>query len=611
MTKNAPILIFECANAHGGDFELLKSTIAQFKTITYPSKHIKFQPFHADTIALPDFSWYPTYLELLFQKNQWSELISDASTSFKGVWLDILDRYGIDVLTENIGKVAGIKLQASVLENMEILSALRALNLADKSLILNISGYDISEIEQFVDSFSRLNITELILQIGHQAYPTEIKDTGLQKIPTLRAAFPHLRICIADHASAEDDLAGVVPLLGIAAGCSLVEKHVCLNRATAKYDHFSALEPQEIQTLANRLTACPQVFNGAFISASEHQYLAKTIQVPVAAKPLAAGTMVSASDIVFRRTNQTGNNLRELMGAQQQHRILAEPIEANATINLNQLRPARVGVIVACRMKSSRLKNKAILPIAGRTSVERCLDNCLKIPGAEIVVLATSTTEEDSILENYTLDGKVKFWRGDPDDVIHRYLGACDKFGIDVIVRVTADCPVVSPEITEFLLKSHFETGADYTAPISCAVGSSPEIYNTEALRRVITLMGKAEYSEYMTWYMKNNADIFNVNLVDIPIELQRNYRLTLDYQEDLEMFERLYATLGEKGLDATLMNVFSVLDSDVSIAELNQHLTLSYKTDAELINKLNVVTRITSRPIHAANSKSELEKSG
>ena len=96
-----------------------------------------------------------------------------------------------------------------------------------------------------------------------------------------------------------------------------------------------------------------------------------------------------------------------------------------------------------------------------------------------------------------------------------------------------------------------------------------------------------------MTWYMRNNADIFKVNLVDIPPELQRNYRLTLDYPEDLEMFNRLYAVLDEKKLEPTLINVFSVLDETPSISNINQHLTLLYQTDNELINKLNKVTRI------------------
>lgn len=259
----------------------------------------------------------------------------------------------------------------------------------------------------------------------------------------------------------------------------------------------------------------------------------------------------------------------------------------------NQNQVPCVATIVACRMKSSRLKKKAILPIQGVPSVERCLQNCLMIPHAEQVVLATSTVDEDAVLKDYTLGGKVKFWRGDPDDVIKRYLGACEEYGVDIIIRVTADCPVVSPEIAEILLKSHFETGADYTAPKDYAVGSNSEIYNVSALKRVIDLLGKADYSEYMTWYMRNNSDVFKVNIIDLPKDLVRDYRLTLDYPEDLEMFERLYSELERQGLKPSLKNVYEVLDNNPEIPALNGHLTLRYRTDQPLIDKLNRVTRI------------------
>jgi N,N'-diacetyllegionaminate synthase len=244
-------------------------------------------------------------------------------------------------------------------------------------------------------------------------------------------------------------------------------------------------------------------------------------------------------------------------------------------------------------LKSSRLKKKAILPIAGVPSVERCLQNCLRFPHAGVVVLATSTLEDDAILKDYTLGGKVKFWRGEPDDVIMRYLGACEEYGVNVVIRVTADCPVVSPEIAEHLLLSHFETGADYTGPNKYAVGSNSEIYNVSALRRVIDLLGQADYSEYMTWYMRNNPHVFKVNIVDLPSEYIRDYRLTLDYPEDLEMFERLFTSLEVKRMVPNIMNVFKILDSNPNIAMINKHLTLKYQTDQTLIDKLNHVTKI------------------
>ena len=165
-----------------------------------------------------------------------------------------------------------------------------------------------------------------------------------------------------------------------------------------------------------------------------------------------------------------------------------------------------------------------------------------------------------------------------------------------MIVRVTADGPAVSPEIAELLLKSHFDSGADYTAPREFSVGTNPEIYNTEALQLVIDLLGKANHSEYMTWDMRNNPDVFKFNIVDLPNDLVCKYRLTLDHQEDLEMFEYLYAELERLKLSTNAENVFAILDEDNGIAAINGHLTLKYQADSELIEMLNKKTRIVAK---------------
>ena len=152
---------------------------------------------------------------------------------------------------------------------------------------------------------------------------------------------------------------------------------------------------------------------------------------------------------------------------------------------------------------------------------------------------------------------------------------------------------MVSTEIASYLLEHHFATGADFTSAKNFAVGSACEIYNVEALQRVINYVGKANYSEYMTWYMQNNSDIFKVENVDLPEQLVRDYRLTLDYPEDLELFDQLFHKLEELDKEPTLLNIFDVLDSNPQIAKLNSELTLVYKTDTQLIEKLNKETRI------------------
>lgn len=591
---DAPVLIFECANSHGGDYSLLEKMVKDYGEVDYEHKHIKFQPFHPDKIAMSDYEWYNVYKELFFTSDQWSEIINVAASLFRGVWIDIFDVYSVDILKNNFQSIAGLKLQASVLDNQEVLDALKVLDYSNKLIMLNVSGYGLSEIEFFIENFQTIAPNaEIILQIGFQGYPTKLEDTGLQKITIIHSAFPQYRICIADHVAAEDDLATVLPLLAVAVGCKFVEKHIAYDRSGAKYDKFSALHLSEMQLLANRLTSCPSVLNGPFISSTESQYLAKTVQIPILSKAINSGSLLSVSDFIFRRTNKKGSTYNQLLDIQQKRSVVARDIGAGDTIDPSDYRAAKVGAIVACRMKSSRLKSKATLPILGKTSVERCLENTLKIEGVDVVVLATSTLDEDSVLKQYDLNGKVEFWQGDPDDVISRYLGACDAYGVDVIVRITADCPLVSPEIAKVLLEHHFRTGADYTAAKNCAVGTACEIYNTEALRRVISYLGHANYSEYMTWYMQNNKYLFKVELIDLPKEMVRDYRLTLDYPEDLELFCNIYERLSNLSLEPTLANIFEILDKDRSLANINSHLSLKYKTDKDLIEHLNKVTKI------------------
>ncbi|MBN2299079.1 MAG: N-acetylneuraminate synthase family protein [Deltaproteobacteria bacterium] len=588
-----PYLIFEVANTHGGKKENIDAVIEEFAKIDYERKAIKFHPINPEFLALPDYQWFSTYEELHFSPDIWHTVISHAA-EFGDVWLDLFDTYGIEIYIKNKDRIRGIKLQASVIDNRDVIDGLSAAGIENLQLMINISGYEISEIEHHIRKFKKLHPKELILQIGYQAYPTSISDTGLQKIQVLKAAFPSQPLCFADHSLADLPIAQEIPVWAVICGCSFIEKHFCVNRKALKYDAYSSLEPAELRNMIEILGNWISASHGTFITNSEKEYLEKSYQAAVLRHDLEPGSMVGLSDLIFRRTGQSGMKWHEIVTLQSQGSILNERVGEKSTIKRTMYRRARIGVIVACRMKSSRLKNKAILPIGGVPSVERCLQNCLLITGTDEVILATSDLPEDAILENYTVGGKVRFWRGDPDDVIARYLGACEKYNIDVILRVTADCPVISPDIADILLKSHFETGADFTGAASCAVGSAVEVYNTETLRRVIRLMGNARHSEYMTWYMKNNPEVFKLNIVELPDQLYRDYRLTLDFEEDLKMFNRLFEELEKRGgLEPNLQNVFRVLDEIPEIPAINQNMPLRYRTDQQLIDMLNKVTKI------------------
>ena len=290
--KNHPIVIFECANAHGGDLEDLLKTINIFSSVKYKKKHIKFQPFHPDTVSLVDFSWYKIYQKLKFEKTEWIEILDLAYENYNGVWLDLFDLYGLEILKDNFLKITGLKLQASVLENYELLNQLKSLDLSGIMLMINVSGYKLAEIGMFMKQFSNFKTKELILQIGHQAYPTKIKDTGLNKIPVLKSKYKETKICVADHVDATHEMATIIPILALSTGATIIEKHICIDRNKAEYDYYSSLELFEMNKLIERLSDYSQITSGTFISKSEAEYLNKSIQIQVAKVPLIKGAMV-------------------------------------------------------------------------------------------------------------------------------------------------------------------------------------------------------------------------------------------------------------------------------------------------------------------------------
>lgn len=583
--------IIEVSNTHGGNIEYVLDLIDEFEK--FEGHGMKFQPLDPDKISTSDYEWYNVYKELYFSLDEWSKILNEASKT-KLVWLDLFDLYSVEILKKNISFIHGIKLQASVLYNEEVISALESFDCSNLKLILNVSAIDLENIHERVEEFnSRIQPAELLIEVGFQAYPTMLIDSGLSKIEFLKSRFKY-EIVFADHVSGESPEAILLPLVASVKGVSYIEKHVKHSMLDTKYDYYSAVKVDKYQELVEKIEEYESLLDQKFINTKEREYLNNTIQKPIAKRILSSGQSISLlEDLLFRRSNQNGLSVKDIDQLRKDGYILSREISVGSTFKRADFKKAIIGVVVACRLKSSRLKRKALLPIGNLTSIEKCLQSCLKLPDSSITVLATSTVDEDSELEKYTYAEHVYFHQGDPDDVIQRYLDVVEKFRIDVVIRVTGDMPYVSQEITKVLLKSHFESGADYTAARDCAVGTAPEIINSQALRVVKSHFPNADYSEYMTWYFQNNKEHFKVNIVDLPEELIRDYRLTLDYQEDLELFNVIESHLEKEKLQGSIDEVFSFLDVNPDYAKLNGHIKLKYRNDEALISRLNSVTKI------------------
>ncbi|HMJ47599.1 MAG TPA: hypothetical protein VK498_09725 [Ferruginibacter sp.] len=247
---------------------------------------------------------------------------------------------------------------------------------------------------------------------------------------------------------------------------------------------------------------------------------------------------------------------------------------------------------VPCRLRSSRLPNKAVKDIYGIPAVERCLLNIKGMTKVDKIVLATSDNEEDGLLQNYTLNGEVELARGSEEDVLDRFLPVIEKYRPEHIMRITGDCPLVSYELADMLIASHISTGADATfTRSSVALGINCEIYKTSAVLKLRELFPQTNYSEYLIYYFLNNPEQFRLNIVQAPEKFIRNWRLTLDEENDLKLFNMMYEYLKVGKRSVAFEEVVSFFKENPGAENINLNNQVKYRDDQKLIEHLKNMT--------------------
>ena len=97
-----------------------------------------------------------------------------------------------------------------------------------------------------------------------------------------------------------------------------------------------------------------------------------------------------------------------------------------------------IGAIIQARMGSTRLPGKVLKDLSGRPLLWHVVCRTRNAKSVEKVVVATSTNKEDDAIEKFSGDQGFLCYRGSPDNVLERYWSAIKTFGIDTVVRITA-----------------------------------------------------------------------------------------------------------------------------------------------------------------------------
>jgi len=325
----------------------------------------------------------------------------------------------------------------------------------------------------------------------------------------------------------------------------------------------------------------------------QRKYLAAASRA-VLRHPVNRGDTVTPHDLMHRRTSDR-SAITPDMAERMLPAVAVRSLLAGEALRESDCRPPKTVAVVPCRMKSTRLKQKAILPIHGIPSIQRCLINGKAIQRIDCVVLATSTNAEDVILESHALAVGAEFLRGSAEDVLERFLVAARIYEADFLLRITGDCPVVSFEIANMLVDAHLSAKADVTYCLQpFAIGTASEVYSVSALQRLRQLVPRTDYSEYMLLYFTNNPSHFKLNPVQLPETYRHSeWRLTLDEQADLDLFNLMFAELNIGAQPLAFEQIAGFFARNPEASRINAEITLPYLDDPPIVRTLHDMTTI------------------
>jgi len=227
-------------------------------------------------------------------------------------------------------------------------------------------------------------------------------------------------------------------------------------------------------------------------------------------------------------------------------------------------------------MGSSRLPGKVLREVNGRPLLSYMLERVLRAKTLDSVVVATTNRLQDEPIVKLCQDQGVITFRGNEQDVLDRYYQCGLQLGADDIVRLSADCPLIDPQVIDEVVGVYKSGKYDYVANTAPPTGTFPqgmdvEVFSFAALRQAWRDARKPSEREHVTFYFWKNPSLFSTFRYDLSRNLSR-YRLTVDEPEDLEVVSGVLTELFPVNPKFTMWDIVTFLEERPGLLSRNAH---------------------------------------
>jgi len=209
----------------------------------------------------------------------------------------------------------------------------------------------------------------------------------------------------------------------------------------------------------------------------------------------------------------------------------------------------KVAVIIAVRVSSTRLPNKALKPIMGKSMLEHIVSRVKSATTVDDVIIAIPVNESENIVENMCIAKGWHYFRGNYDDVLDRVYQASKYYGADMVVRITADCPLMDSWLIDEVVGKFLSLypDIDYVSnllPRTYPRGLDIEVVNFSTLEK--EWQESTQWREHVTLNIRKNAGKYKIANVSNKLDFSF-MRWTVDTPEDLEFIRKIYGHFKDK----------------------------------------------------------------
>ncbi|MBM7606295.1 spore coat polysaccharide biosynthesis protein SpsF [Metabacillus crassostreae] len=237
----------------------------------------------------------------------------------------------------------------------------------------------------------------------------------------------------------------------------------------------------------------------------------------------------------------------------------------------------KIAAIIQARMGSTRLSGKVMKEIKGSTVLSHVIERVKQSSLIEEIIIATTGHERDDVIEKEAITCGVKVFRGSEEDVLSRYYLAAKENNIDIIVRITSDCPVIDPNVIDKIVKYYLHenyalvtnAGAELSQR-SFPRGLDTEVFSFDELE-VGFINGQEKYHrEHVTPYIYEHSNKIHYYKNDIDYS---KYRWTLDTEEDFVLINEIYNRLYKGKHDFYLQDILEIFKHEPKLSTINAHI--------------------------------------